>query len=51
MIYIKIYLDKDENGEDMLVFDSAKEDSEYDCFTVAGEKNMGRLSAIDKTIK
>ena len=27
MIYIKIYLDKNENGEDMLVFDSAKEDS------------------------
>ena len=25
MIYIKIYLDKDENGEDMLVFDSASE--------------------------
>ncbi len=37
MIYIKIYLDKDENGEDMLVFDSAKEDSNY-IFTVAGKK-------------
>ena len=36
MIYVKIYLDKDENGEDMLVFDSAKEDGNH--FTVAGEK-------------
>ena len=38
MIYIKIYLNKDENGEDMLVFDSAKEDDESHFFTVAGEK-------------
>ncbi|MBR2651183.1 MAG: hypothetical protein IKD45_05935 [Clostridia bacterium] len=38
MIYIKIYLDKDEGGEDMLVFDSAKEDSGDDFFTVAGSK-------------
>ena len=47
MIYIKIYLDKDENCEDMLVFDSAKEDSEYDYFTVAGEKKMGRFFSDD----
>lgn len=38
MIYIKIYLDKDENGDDMLVFDSAKHDDEKAFFTVAGEK-------------
>ena len=29
MIYVKIYLDKNENGDDMLVFDSVKEDSGY----------------------
>ncbi len=40
MIYIKIYLDKDENGEDMLVFDSVKQDSPDYYFTVAGEKEM-----------
>lgn len=41
MIYIKIYLDKDENGEDMLVFDSVKQDSpDYHYFTVAGQKHM-----------
>ena len=38
MIYIKIYLDKDENGEDMLVFDSVKHDDKKAFFTVAGEK-------------
>ena len=38
MIYIKIYLDKDENGEDMLVFDSVKRDDEKAFFTVAGKK-------------
>ena len=37
MVYVKIYVDKDENGEDMLVFDSAKEDNKY-YFTVAGLK-------------
>ncbi|MBQ8689841.1 MAG: hypothetical protein IJ515_05715 [Clostridia bacterium] len=45
MIYIKIYLDKDENGEDMLVFDSAKEDSKY-IFTVAGKKQFGNYNSI-----
>ena len=45
MIYIKIYLDKDENGEDMLVFDSAKEDSKY-VFTVAGKKQLGYYNPI-----
>lgn len=41
MIYIKIYLDKDENGEDMLVFDSVKQDlPDYHYFTVAGKKHM-----------
>lgn len=41
MIYIKIYLDKDENGEDMLVFDSVKQDiPDYHYFTVAGQKHM-----------
>ena len=41
MIYIKIYLDKDENGEDMLVFDSVKQDvPDYHYFTVAGKKKM-----------
>jgi hypothetical protein len=43
MIYIKIYLDKDENGEDMLVFDSAKKDDRNHFFTVAGEKTRKRL--------
>ena len=38
MIYIKIYLDKDENGEDMLVFDSVKHDDKKAFFTVAGKK-------------
>ena len=38
MIYIKIYLDQDENGEDMLVFDSVKQDDEKAFFTVAGKK-------------
>ncbi len=38
MIYIKIYLDKDENGVDMLVFDSVKHDDKEAFFTVAGEK-------------
>ena len=38
MIYIKIYLDQDENGEDMLVFDSAKHDDKKAFFTVASEK-------------
>ncbi len=37
MIYVKIYCDKDENGEDMLVFDSAKDDDKFG-FTVAGKK-------------
>ena len=45
MIYIKIYYDKDENGEDMLVFDSAKEDSKY-VFTVAGKKQLGYYNPI-----
>ena len=41
MIYIKIYVDKDENGEDMLVFDSVKQDVPgYHYFTVAGKKKM-----------
>ena len=43
MIYIKIYTDKDENGEDILVFDSAKNDNKHDFFTVAGEKRIKRL--------
>ncbi|MBQ8356601.1 MAG: hypothetical protein IJX39_02210 [Clostridia bacterium] len=41
MIYIKIYLDKDENGEDMLVFDSAKEDGDsHSFFKVACKKHF-----------
>ena len=41
MIYIKIYLDKDENGEDILVFDSVKQDlPDNGYFTIAGKKHM-----------
>lgn len=46
MIYIKIYCDKDENGEDMLVFDSAKEDSE-NTFEVAGIKKEQGYDGYD----
>ena len=38
MIYIKIFTDTDENGDKMLVFDSAKNDNEKDSFTTAGYK-------------
>ena len=38
MIYVKIYVDKDENGEDMLVFDSATVEDNTTYFTVAGKK-------------
>ncbi len=48
MIYIKIYLDKDENGEDMLVFDSVKKDTpDYHYFTVAGEKKRRSFASDD----
>ena len=37
MLYAKIYLDKDEEGRDLLVFDSSQTDDGYK-FKVAGEK-------------
>ena len=43
MIYIKIYLDKDENGENMLVFNSVKHDDKKAFFSVAGEKEKFTL--------
>lgn len=51
MIYIKIYLDKDENGEDMLVFDSVKHDDEKNrlFFHVAGEKEKTYSSGRTRT--
>lgn len=51
MIYIKIYLDQDENGEDMLVFDSVKHDDEKNrlFFHVAGEKEKTYSSGRTRT--
>ena len=49
MIYIKSYLDKDENGEDMLVFDSVKHDDKKAFFTVAGEKEKTYSSGRTRT--
>lgn len=39
MIYIKIYLDRDENGEDILVFDSVKNEDDHSYFRIAGIKH------------
>ena len=50
MIYVKIYCDRDENGEDMLVFDSAKEDNKYD-FQVAGLKKQQGYGGYDLFIR
>ncbi|MBR3863176.1 MAG: hypothetical protein IKM42_05930 [Clostridia bacterium] len=52
MIYIKIYLDKDENGEDILVFDSVKQNlPDYHSFTVAGKKHMTFPLEYDHFVK
>jgi len=52
MIYIKIYLDKDENGEDILVFDSVKQNlPDYHFFTVAGKKHMTFPLEYDHFVK
>ena len=47
MIYIKVYTDKDENGEDILVFDSAKNDNKT---AILSLKNKVRLRNAKSTI-